>query len=215
MGHEHWPLFELRVQTPRIELRYPDDDDVMALADLAASGIHDPSTMPFLFPWTDVEPPLLQRNAIQHFWRRRAEWDPRQWSLLFATVVDGDLVGVQEINAGDFLVCRTVGTGSWLGRAHQGRGIGREMRAAVLHFAFAGLGAQRAESAAFTDNPASLAVSRALGYREKGLDVVARRDEPATLVRLVVDHADWLPNCRDDIEIVGLRACRPLFGLAS
>ena len=215
MTHEHWPLFELCVRTPQIALRYPDDDDVMALADLAAAGIHDPSTMPFSFPWTDVEPPLQQRGSIQHLWSRRADWRPEQWHLLFAVVVEGSVVGVQEVNAHDFAVRRTVATGSWLGRAHQDRGIGREMRAAVLHFAFDGLGAQRAESGAFADNARSLAVSRRLGYRENGTDIVTRRGEAATLVRLVLDRDDWLANRRDDIEIDGLEACRALFGRAS
>ena len=39
-----------------------------------------------------------------------------------------------------FAVHRTVDTGSWLGQAFQGRGFGKEMRAAVLGFAFDGLG---------------------------------------------------------------------------
>ncbi len=39
------------------------------------------------------------------------------------------------------------------------------MRAAVLHLAFAGLEAEYADSDAFTDNAASLGVSRKLGYR--------------------------------------------------
>ena len=41
---------------------------------------------------------------------------------------------------------RTVGTGSWLGRPYQGRGIGKEMRGAVLALAFDGLGAEVAET---------------------------------------------------------------------
>jgi hypothetical protein len=65
MSSEHWPLFDLIVRTPRVELHYPNDDDVDALADLAARGIHDPTVMPFLFPWTDVAPPLQQRNTLQ------------------------------------------------------------------------------------------------------------------------------------------------------
>ena len=42
-----WPFAALRVTTPRLELRYPDDDDLVALAHLAAEGIHDPASMPF------------------------------------------------------------------------------------------------------------------------------------------------------------------------
>src|SRR5260221_13370270 len=61
-------------------------------------------------------------------------------------------------------------TGAWLGRRYQGRGIGTQMRAAVLHLAFGGLGAQQAVSAAFEDNPASLRVSRKLGFRDDGIE---------------------------------------------
>src|SRR4051794_4505771 len=66
MKTEHWPLFGLRVDTPRLTLRYPDDDDAVALAELGAHGVHDPGWMPFSIPWTDVEPPLQQRYSLQH-----------------------------------------------------------------------------------------------------------------------------------------------------
>lgn len=40
-----WPLFELIVRTPRIELRYVDGDSAAALMELVAlAGIHDPSS---------------------------------------------------------------------------------------------------------------------------------------------------------------------------
>ncbi len=42
------------------------------------------------------------------------------------------------------------------------------MREAMLHLAFAGLGAEEALSGAFEDNTASLATSRAIGYVENG-----------------------------------------------
>ena len=47
------------------------------------------------------------------------------------------------------------------------------MRAAVLGFAFDGLGAQVAETGAFLDNGASNGVSRALGYEENGFGRLA------------------------------------------
>jgi hypothetical protein len=45
---------------------------------------------------------------------------------------------------------------------------GAEMRAAVLHLAFAGLGTAEAVSGAFEDNLAFHAVSRKLGYERAG-----------------------------------------------
>src|SRR4051794_28943399 len=140
METAHWPLFALRVETPRVKLRYVNDHDAVALADLAAVGVHDPGFMPFTVPWTDVEPPLLQRNTLQFVWSTRAQWSPDNWHLPMAVVVDDAVVGVQALFAEHFGVVRSIHTGSWLGRLYQRKGIGTEMRAAILHLAFAGLG---------------------------------------------------------------------------
>jgi len=212
MRTEHWPLFGLRIETPSLTLRYPDDDDAVALADLAAEGIHDPAWMPFSFPWTDVAPPMLQRGSLQHVWRTRAEWTPQQWHLPMAVVVDGDIVGVQAMLAEHYPTLRTVSTGSWLGRRYQGKGIGTEMRSAILHLAFAGLGADHALTRAFVDNDASLAVTRRLGYEDTGRQLVVRRDAPAWMLAFGLARSRWEERRRDDIVIVGLDACLELFG---
>ena len=68
----------------------------------------------------------------------------------------------------NFASLRSVETGSWLGRAFQGQGLGKEMRQAILHLAFEGLGAEEAHSGAFHDNAPSLATSRSVGYAENG-----------------------------------------------
>jgi len=208
----HWPLFALRVRTPRVTLRYVDDADAVTLADLGASGVHDPEFMPFTIPWTDVAPPLQQRNTLQWFWLCRAQWAPESWHLPMATVVDGTIVGVQAILAEQFPVLKTITTGSWLGRSYQGKGIGREMRAGILHLAFAGLGAEYALSSAFADNAASIAVTRALGYEEVSRRLVARRGEAAWHVDFRLSRQQWERQRRDDIEIANLDACRELFG---
>jgi RimJ/RimL family protein N-acetyltransferase len=204
-----WPFFALRISTPRLELRYPDDDDLVALAHLTAERIHDPGSMPFSVPWTRAESPVIERNTLQHQWSRRASLTRDDWSLPFMVIADGEPVGVQDILAKQFAVRRTVETGSWLVQRVQGRGVGTEMRAAVLHFAFAGLGAEEALSGSF-DNPASAAVSRHLGYEHNGEEFVEREGEPARMQRWILTRAKWTPHRRDDIHIDGLGACRPL-----
>jgi RimJ/RimL family protein N-acetyltransferase len=87
------------------------------------------------------------------------------------------------------------------------------MRAAILHLAFAGLGAQRAISAAFEHNAASLAVSRALGYVENGDDIGAPRGKPMRQIRLLLTREAWENNRRRDIQIHGLEPCLRMFGL--
>ena len=123
------------------------------------------------------------------------------------------IVGVQDLIGVEYARTRQVATGSWLGKAYQGHGIGKEMRAAVLHLAFAGLGAQRATSEAFEDNAASLAVSRALGYVENGDDIKVSRGRSRRAVRLVLHREVWQKNCRDDMQIQGLESCVTMFGL--
>ncbi|HVN49957.1 MAG TPA: GNAT family N-acetyltransferase [Acidimicrobiales bacterium] len=209
----HWPLLGLRVATPRVELRPPDQDTVAALIDLVRRGIHDPDFMPFDVPWTARPSPELERESFRFFARCWANWSTQEWDLPFAVRVDGEVVGVQGIHGIDFPHRATFVTGSWLGRSHQGQGIGKEMRAAVLHFGFEGLGAQRAETGAFHDNAASLAVTRALGYEPNGDVVKERGGLPTRCLEFKLDRGAWHRGRRDDISIEGLDACRDLFGV--
>jgi RimJ/RimL family protein N-acetyltransferase len=214
MGHPYWPLFDLRIWTPSVEIRYPDDDMVVGLARLAARGVHDPATMPFGTPWTDLPSPEMERDVLKHLWGKRSTWKPQDWSFPGAVLVDGEPVGVQELSAKDFSVLRTVDTGSWLGRSFHGRGIGTEMRAAILHLAFAGLGAVEAHSSAWDDNAASDAVSRKLGYVDNGVRWYKRRDAPARSLLYRLDRHTWEAHRHPDIVIEGLEPCLEWFGAA-
>ncbi|MCX9190716.1 GNAT family N-acetyltransferase [Carbonactinospora thermoautotrophica] len=213
MRSRHWPLFGLRLVTPRLELRLPTSEDLDALADLAVEGVHDPGYMPFGVPWTDQPPQRLAPALLQYHWSAWGAWRPDDWRLELAVLRDDVVIGTQGVHGRDFALTREVATGSWLGRRFQGRGIGTEMRAAVLHLAFAGLGAVAAHSAAWADNAASLAVSRKLGYRPNGVERQKRRDEAALHQRLLLDRESWERHRTVPVEIYGLEPCLPLFGL--
>ena len=213
MNPEWWPLAQLRLETPRLELRSPTESDLCALAGLAALGVHDPEVQPFAVPWTDASPAERARSTLQYQWRQRGQWTPERWALDLVVVRDEVVVGTQSISAENFAVLREVSTGSWLGLRHQGQGVGTEMRAAVLYLAFAGLGADYALSGAFSDNPASLAVSRKLGYAEDGIKRELRRGKPAVTQRWRLDRATWHATARLPVAIHGLESCRPMFGL--
>ena len=204
-----WPLFGLVLRTPRLELRSPSPEQLAALAELADEGVHDPATMPFLVPWTDLPPGARGRSVVQHQRRQWGALTPQRWTLNFAVLAGGEPVGIQDVGGTEFAVSREVHTGSWLGRRHQGRGIGTEMRAAVLHFAFAGLGAEEALSGSYVDNPSSEGVSRRNGYVANGEVIRDREGEPARLRHWVLTRARWTPQRRDDIAIEGLDACLP------
>lgn len=214
MAHPYWPLFDLRVRTPRLELRPPTDEDLAELAAVAGRGVHPPDFMPFLVPWSRLASPALERSVLQWNWRVRAEWTPERWHLSLVVVRDGRIEGMQGLRSDGFARVRTVNTGSWLGQEFQGRGTGKEMRSAVLHLAFAGLGAVAAYSGAFDDNDASIRVSRGLGYEDNG-DVIRDRggDAVGREVLFKMERATWEARRRADIAIEGLEACLPLFGL--
>src|SRR5215470_15662493 len=170
MTSPHWPLAGLRLRTPRLELRWPSLEDLDELVALAAAGVHDPQVQPFSAAWTDVAAAELPARSLRFFWSQWASWEPDNWELSFAVVHQGDIVGVQALKAADFAILREVHTGSWIGRRYQGRGIGTEMRAAVLSLAFDDLHADYARSTAHSDNAASLGVSHKLGYVDDGVD---------------------------------------------
>jgi RimJ/RimL family protein N-acetyltransferase len=212
---ELWPLFALRVVTPRVTLRLPGDGDLARVAGVISAGIHDPAEMPFDDPpWTDEASPAREQKWVQRQWASRANWTPEDWRLRLMVEVEGEAAGMQEVMATGFAALRVVSTYSWLGQRWQGQGIGKEMRAAVLHLAFAGLGARAATSEAFTDNAASTAVSRALGYEENGRGFMAKRGVAQPEVRFLLTRERWSERRREDIRIEGLDACLPLFGVA-
>jgi RimJ/RimL family protein N-acetyltransferase len=205
MTLQSWPLFGLRITTPRLELRYVDDDLADGLVRLATDkGVHAPDFMPFSTPWTRQESPEREREGMKFYWRTRSMTTATHWVLPFAVHDDGELVGVQDVGADDFAVRRWVVTGSWLALPSQGKGIGKEMRTAVLHLAFDTLGAEAAETSAFHDNPKSLGVTRSLGYKENGWVIDSREGAAARHLRYVMERSDWQARRRDDITVEGV-----------
>jgi RimJ/RimL family protein N-acetyltransferase len=207
-----WPLFGLRLRTERLVLRLPTDDHLVHLMALARAGIHPPDEMPFGVAWSTIPSPAFERSFMQYHWSMRGLWSPTKWSLNLVTLLDGDPIGSQGIDAEAFAVHRTVSTGSWLGQAFQGRGFGTEMRAAVLGFVFDGLGARVAESSAFLDNAASNAVSRKLGYEPNGFGSLAPEGVARETQLFRMTDEGWRSRPRPALTIEGLEACREMFG---
>ena len=179
---------------------------------LSTEGVHDPSVMPFTVPWSDLPPAERACSVMQYHWRTLGNWTAQAWDLALAVFLGGVVVGAQGIGARDFAIVREVSTGSWLGLRYQGQGIGTEMRAAVLHLAFAGLNAESAITSAMTDNLASAAVSRKLGYLPNGLGRRRIRDGAGYEQRFVIDRTRWEQFRTVPVEIDGLAPCLPHFG---
>ena len=217
VSHPLWPFFDLRVRTARLELHLPTEHELAMLAAVARAGIHDDDQMPFAVPWSTLPSPDFEWGFIRHHWRSRGTWEPADWELDMGVFVDSEPVGMQAVFATSFSRLRRVRSGSWLGRGSQGRGIGREMRVAMLSLAFDGLGAEVAETEAFADNAASIGVSRSVGYEDNGIDRLAPAGEPRDMIRFRMTRARWeqvrVERAFPDVAIDGLGPCLPLLGV--
>lgn len=211
-----YPPLNVQVHTPRLSLLGATDELLEQLLPVVREGV---ATAP---PWPFDDPMSLYKDSperewawLRAIWRGRAKVGDDFWRLYFVVVADGEPVGMQDLVATDFPVYGAVTTFSWLGPGARGRGLGKEMRQAILHLAFAGFGAQAAGSDAFFDNHASNRVSQALGYQRNGSDWATRRGEVAELHRYRLTREQWSRTRRDDIELVGVAECRPVLGLPS
>jgi RimJ/RimL family protein N-acetyltransferase len=179
-----WPLFDLRLATPRLELRPITDDEIPSAVAAARSGIHQAGSNPFSTPWAELPAEDVGPNMARWYWKCRAECTPESWTLLLGIWRGGEFLGCQDVGAKNFATLRTVTTGSWLKQSAQGQGLGKEMRAAVALYAFDWLKADVAESEAAEWNAASLGVSRSLGYELNGVTRMSLGGKAETVQRV-------------------------------
>lgn len=205
------PLLALRITAGPVELRGVTDDLLGPLAELA-TDIHDPDFMPFGFPWSLTPAAEMPLSVAQYHWGKRASFSPAKWSADFAVFYEGELVGSQGFMAEDYLVKRGGETGSWLSRRFQGRGIGTAMRQVICAFLIDHLDAEYITSSAFTDNPASLAVSRKVGYTDNGDDHFNRLGKHAVMHRIILEPANLI-RYKHDLTVQGLPEFRKSIGL--
>ncbi len=168
--------------------------------------------MPFEVPWTDrADEPEFEDGFIAFHNSALADWQPDRWALnlvAFAGGVAGRPRSRSRPTASPR--SRAVRTGSWLGQAHQGVGLGTEMRAAVLQFAFGTLGASLARSGAILGNEQSLRVSEKLGYAKVGTSSVSPRGTPVLHHDLELTNSAFRSPVA--VEIEGAEHLLGLFG---
>jgi RimJ/RimL family protein N-acetyltransferase len=205
------PLFDVRLRTPRLELRLGTPEEIDELGRLAMRGIHPAEEMPFAVAWTDgVGKPGFSEGFAAFHRGQLTSWSPDDWHFDLLVWEDGTLVGNQELYAKAFRETSVVGSGSWLGAEFQGRGIGTEMRAGVLELAFRGLGAVAATSGWLEGNRSSARVSEKLGYVETGMGEICPRGVPVPHHDLRLERKAWASPF--PVEISGLEPALPLFG---
>ena len=210
-----WPVFGIRIIAGSLELSAIRDGDIPGLVDLAGRGIHASDEMPFSEPWATAPPDELAASMAAHYWRLRASFAPAEWCLELVARLNGVIVGCQGFSTHNYLVTRTGETGSWLGREFQGKGIGTLMRQAMCVFLFDHLDALEVSSAAYLDNPASLAVSRKVGYQANGRVREQRRKGEAVVSQKLLLQPHELTRPPDEVRVSGAAELRRFIGLGA
>lgn len=170
----------------------------------AASGM-DAEVLGSLLP-RDVEldpalvaPPGVPAAAARSWCLRESlcradrELSSDGWALPLVARVGVEVVGLQWLEGVRWRTDRLVDSSSWVVPGRRWRGLGTAMRRAALGLAFEALDAAGAITSAWSDNAASLAVSRRVGYVETGRRPHSDRHRSGTLVELALPRAAWPP----------------------
>ena len=205
-----WPLHGIRLRTADLDLRVMTEADLPLLATIMPADLE---LNPHATRYAGLDEPANRRAVLaQAYWRAFGMWSPDDWALPFVARSDGEVVGVQWLEGPDWTSDRTVDSSSWLVSSVRGRGLGKQMRAAVLALAFGPLGAVAAISSAVVGNGGSLGVSRALGYRDTHRSVLEHSGETLQHVRL--EASAWSESgLADNVVVAGVAPALPLFGL--
>lgn len=219
---EIFPPFALTITCGPLELRVLRDDDLPELVELVRGGIQPPGLpMPFLVAWHEEpfapgSPDGFPTTSLRWWWTQRATCAPEEWRLALVVRRHGELVGMQDMHAPHFAQTRQVLTGSWLGRAHQGAGTGTLMRQLVVGLAFDELDAETCESGYVVGNHASAAVSRKVGYAERGRRRKVQQTRDGKVgsdeQRVVVTPATFV-RPEEPVTVTGAEALRRFLGI--
>lgn len=208
-----WPAFGLLVAVGPLTLRAMRDEDLPALAEAAAAGIHAEDLRPFPMSWAGGDAITLGRRLGGRFWAYRASLGSDEWAMPLVARWHGRVIGIQGAEAARYAVLRTPDTFSWLTRDVQGHGIGTLMRQAICALFFDELDAHQITSGAYADNPASVAVSRKVGYRQNGTKLELRDDAAALHHKFILDREAFVRPAMP-ISITGALGLRALLGVA-
>ncbi|WP_235508598.1 GNAT family N-acetyltransferase [Terrabacter sp. Root85] len=210
MGGWSWPLHGIRLHTADLDLTVMTEADLPTLWALLPDDLE---LNPHATTYAGLDVPANRRAVLaQGYWRALGMWSPDDWALPFVVRSAGAVVGAQWLEGPDWRSDRTVDSSSWLVAGARGRGLGRQMRAAVLALAFGPLRAEAAISSAVVDNAPSLGVSRSLGYHDTHRSVLEHSGQTLQHVRL--DRKTWDASGRSrHVVVEGVDPALPLFGL--
>lgn len=196
---------DVKLVCENLVLRTASDEDAATIGEIC-HGLLVPEFQHFL-PFDEPAESVndARERMVDRVHGERASFRFDCWSMTFAVVVDGRVVGMQRVHANNFDVLGVVNTSSRLARDIHGGGVGSGMRAMTLEFVFGHLGAKAAYSSYVDGNVASRRVSKKLGYRHVGIELVPYLDSRVINHIVCLSRGDWVKvrgEWLDDMDIV-------------
>jgi RimJ/RimL family protein N-acetyltransferase len=202
-----FPLFQLKIKSEQLELRFPNEEELGELAALAFGNILPEEKSHFFATDWSQNTDDFQLKFVQRYWQVYSEWSVESWKFPGVVFFKNKPIGVMEIaSINDFRKTRSVITGSWLLKEYQGQGFGRQARAIALSFVFNELQGEICRSAAHKDNRPSNGVSSSLGYQLDGTESVHGVDD---MVRYKLTKENWLDDL--SVQVEGFEICKQMF----
>jgi len=179
------PVFTA-LATDRLTLRPWRDEDVPALHRLLNDWevIRTLARVPFPYAVQDAEKWVATA-------RERAQ-DGSAYHLAITGSDNGTEHLVGGIGVQVFADKRMAGFGYWVGRRYWGHGVATEAAGRLVRWALANLPIDRIEAAAFTDNGASIAVLRRIGFKHvgEGMQMSVAHGKQRRVLRFAATRAD-------------------------
>jgi hypothetical protein len=99
---KNYPLLDLAVSSPAVELRFATDDLLDELAEVVRAGKTHAQPAPYDDPMSfyEEDPGVRVARWLRAIWRRRGMVDEHMWRLYFIAVVEGKAVGLGASEAG-------------------------------------------------------------------------------------------------------------------
>lgn len=202
-----FPIYSLRVITPRLTLRVARLEELDQLATSSKDNVLIEETKHFFdVDWTSLDSPEYEQNFFCHNLYNLSQWKKDDWTLNLTIFYKHIPIGSISIKGDDFSNRKELATGSWILKNYRGRGLGSEARAGALAFGFNKLEAETFVSDAHKDNIKSERVSSSLGYKQNGLRTA---HEPLDLKRYLLIKEDWVDDTL--VEVKGFKHCKDLF----
>jgi len=160
----------MKLETQRLILRKPrmsDWKDVM-------EGIGEYDVCKWLF---NTPYPYVEKNAVNFITKKIKKWKEKpqnDYLFLIELKSEGKVIGAMELLNIDSY-SKTAETGSWINKKYWRNGYITEAKIAVNDFAFEKLKLRRLYSPVYSDNLASNATQRKMGYVLEGIQRKAKR----------------------------------------